>query len=119
MVSGIRGELTAVRVPGSDFFETMDWMRGKLPHAVDAYDPRLLAAPPPPPELSKAGAVLAPWSLGHRILFHAELPVVANNFGYGFNDSIRFFLSEARRRPWRSRAAAARAGCSRRTSCRA
>ncbi|HEV8118962.1 MAG TPA: STT3 domain-containing protein, partial [Thermoanaerobaculia bacterium] len=87
MVSGIREELTAIRVPGSDFFESMDWMRGKLPHAVDAYDPRLLDAAPPP-ELSKAAAVLAPWSVGHRILFQAEMPVVANNFGYGFNDSI-------------------------------
>lgn len=94
MIPGIREELTAVRVPGSDFFDTMDWMRGNLPHPVDAYDPRLLSASPPP-ELSKAAAVLAPWSLGHRVLFNAELPVVANNFGYGFNDSIRFFLSES------------------------
>src|SRR5262249_55355350 len=94
MIPGIREELTAVRVPGSDFFDTMDWMRGTLPPPVDAYDPRLLSASPPP-ELSKAAAVLAPWSLGHRVLFNAELPVVANNFGYGFNDSIRFFLSES------------------------
>ena len=91
---GIREELTAVRVPGSDFFETMDWMRDKLPHAVNAYDPRLLT-PSPPPELASAASVLAPWSLGHRILFDAELPVVGNNFGYGFADSIRFFIAES------------------------
>ncbi len=29
------------------------------------------------------------------ILYDAELPVVANNFGYGFLDSIRFFLAES------------------------
>ena len=39
--------------------------------------------------------VLAPWSLGHLILYEAELPVVANNFGYGFLDSIRFFLADS------------------------
>jgi len=38
--------------------------------------------------------VLAPWSLGHLILYNAEQPVVANNFGYGFLDSVRFFLEE-------------------------
>ncbi len=27
------------------------------------------------------------------VLYDAELPVVANNFGYGFLDSIRFFLA--------------------------
>ena len=37
--------------------------------------------------------MLAPWGLGHLILYDAELPVVANNFGYGFLDSIRFFLA--------------------------
>ena len=41
--------------------------------------------------------MLAPWSLGHLILYRAELPVVANNFGYGFLDSIRFFLAESER----------------------
>ncbi|HKF44398.1 MAG TPA: STT3 domain-containing protein [Thermoanaerobaculia bacterium] len=92
MAPGIREEVTAVRVPGSDFFDTMDWMRDKLPHAVDAYDPRLLS-PSPPPELSRAESVLAPWSLGHRVLYNAELPVIGNNFGYGFNDSIRFFIA--------------------------
>ena len=48
--------------------------------------------------------MLAPWSLGHLILYEAGLPVVANNFGYGFMDSIRFFLaeSEAERSRWRA-----------------
>ena len=94
MASGVRDELSAVRVPGSDLFDTLEWMRRRLPHAIDAYDARLLS-PEAPPELARAASVLAPWSLGHLILYDAELPVVANNFGYGFLDSIRFFLAES------------------------
>lgn len=97
MAPGLRQELGAVRVPGSDLFDTLDWMRRELPRPVDAYDPRLLESPPGPPELARAGSVLAPWSLGHLILYNAEEPVVANNFGYGFLDSVRFFLSENER----------------------
>jgi hypothetical protein len=69
-------------------------MGQRLPHAVSAYDPRLLSREPVP-ELARAASVLAPWSLGHLVLYEAELPVVANNFGYGFVDSIRFFLAES------------------------
>jgi len=94
MAPGIRDEVSAVRVPGSDLLETLEWMRVRLPHAVDAYDARLLSRDAPP-ELARAASVLAPWGLGHLILFDAELPVVANNFGYGFLDSIRFFLAES------------------------
>jgi dolichyl-diphosphooligosaccharide--protein glycosyltransferase len=86
-------EVRSVRVAGSDLFATLDWMRRELPHEVDAYDPRLLE-PAGPPELGRASSVMAPWSLGHMLLYDAELPVVANNFGYGFLDSIRFFLAE-------------------------
>jgi asparagine N-glycosylation enzyme membrane subunit Stt3 len=95
MAAGLRHEINAVRVPGSDLFETLDWMRRELPRSIDAYDPRLLESPPGPPAVSRASSVLAPWSLGHLILYNAEQPVVANNFGYGFLDSIRFFLSES------------------------
>lgn len=95
MGPGLAAELRAVYVPGSDLFVTLDRMRAELPHAVDAYDPGLLGPPPFPPALAQASSVLAPWSLGHFILYEAELPVVANNFGYGFLDSIRFFLSDS------------------------
>src|SRR5436309_4106849 len=40
MAPGIRDEVAAVRAPGSDLLETLDWMRARLPHAVDAYDAR-------------------------------------------------------------------------------
>lgn len=95
MAQGIREEVATVHVPGSDLFDTLDWMRARLPHSIDAYDERLLHPDAPPPELGRAASVLAPWSLGHLILYNAELPVVANNFGYGFLDSIRFFLAES------------------------
>ncbi len=95
MWRGLSDELRAVYVPGSDLFDTLDRMRDTLPRAVDPYDPRLLGPPPFAPALSSASSVLAPWSLGHLILYEAGLPVVANNFGYGFMDSIRFFLSES------------------------
>ena len=93
MQAGLRAELSSTNVPGSDLFDTLDWMKTSLPHTVDAYDPRLLGPPPFPEALSQASSVLAPWSLGHLLLYEAELPVVANNFGYGFLDSIRFFLA--------------------------
>ncbi|HYK41425.1 MAG TPA: STT3 domain-containing protein [Thermoanaerobaculia bacterium] len=92
MAPGLAQELSAVRVPGRDLFSTLEWMRRSLPHEIDAYDPGLLDSRTPP-ALSRARAVLGPWSLGHLILYDAELPVVANNFGYGFIDSIRFFLA--------------------------
>jgi asparagine N-glycosylation enzyme membrane subunit Stt3 len=95
MARGLSEELRAVHAPGSDLFDTLDRMRSELPHAIDAYDPHLLGPPPFPPELDAASAVMAPWSLGHLILYGAEQPVVANNFGYGFLDSIRFFLAES------------------------
>jgi dolichyl-diphosphooligosaccharide--protein glycosyltransferase len=93
MQKGLQDELASVHVPGSDLFATLEWMRKSLPHAVDAYDPRLLGPPPFPESLSRASSVMAPWSMGHLLLYEAELPVVANNFGYGFMDSIRFFLA--------------------------
>jgi len=94
--SGLTAELKAIHVPGSDLYATLDWMRREIPHPVDAYDARLLDADHSQmPGFDRAASVLAPWSLGHLILYDAELPVVANNFGYGFLDSIRFFLSES------------------------
>jgi asparagine N-glycosylation enzyme membrane subunit Stt3 len=94
MARGLREELAAVRAPGEDLLATLDWMRRALPRSVAPYDPRLLSGAPAP-GTAPAFSVLAPWSLGHMILYRAEQPVVANNFGYGFLDSIRFFLAES------------------------
>jgi hypothetical protein len=97
MTGGIAEELRTRYVPGSDFFDTLARLRAAttLAAPLDAYDPRLLGPPPFPAALENAQAVLAPWSAGHWILYEAERPVVANNFGYGFLDSIRFFLAES------------------------
>lgn len=95
MAPGLGKELRAVYAPGPDFFATLERMRTELPHEVGAYDPGLLGPPPFPAALSGASSVLAPWSLGHFLLYEAELPVVANNFGYGFLDSIRFYLADS------------------------
>jgi asparagine N-glycosylation enzyme membrane subunit Stt3 len=70
-------------------------MHDRIPHRVDPYDPRLLGPARDAAVAPDARAVLAPWSLGHLLLYEAELPVVANNFGYGFLDSIRFFLASS------------------------
>jgi asparagine N-glycosylation enzyme membrane subunit Stt3 len=87
-------QLSAVHPAGSDLYASLDWMRRELPHAVDPYDPSLLLPQSPPPALARAESVIAPWSLGHLVLYEAGLPIVANNFGYGFTDSLKFFLAE-------------------------
>jgi len=95
MAPGILEEVRAEQVAGSDLFATLGWMHRTLPRSIDPYDARLFGPPPYPAALARASGVLAPWALGHLILYEAELPVVANNFGYGFLDSIRFFLASS------------------------
>jgi asparagine N-glycosylation enzyme membrane subunit Stt3 len=95
MGAGIVEELESSHVAGSDLFATLAWMRRSIPHRIGPYDARLLGPRPGAAVPADASAVLAPWSLGHLLLYEAELPVVANNFGYGFLDSIRFFLASS------------------------
>jgi asparagine N-glycosylation enzyme membrane subunit Stt3 len=95
MAAGVVEEVRSVRVAGSDLFATLGWMRREIPRRLDPYDPRLLEPRPGEAVPPDTQAVLAPWSFGHLLLYEAELPVVANNFGYGFLDSIRFFLASS------------------------
>jgi len=95
MAPGLARELSTERVPGSELFAALEWMEKKLPRDVEPYDPRLLESPPAVPELSRASSVLAPWSLGHMILYVTGQPVVANNFGYGFTEGLKFFLADS------------------------
>src|SRR5438132_1418946 len=95
MAAGTIEEVRAEQGAGSDLLATLGWMHQTLPRAIDPYDARLFGPPPYPAGLARASSVLAPWALGHLILYEAELPVVANNFGYGFVDSIRFFLASS------------------------
>jgi hypothetical protein len=92
---GLRRQLATRYAPGDDLIATMEWARTNLPHAVSAYDARFLPPPAAVPELDQAEAMLSPWALGHFVTFYAELPAPADGFGYGFMDSIRFFLSES------------------------
>jgi hypothetical protein len=92
---GLRRQLATRYAPGDDLIATMEWARTNLPHAVSAYDARFLPPPAAVPELDRAEAMLSPWALGHFVTFYAELPAPADGFGYGFMDSIRFFLSES------------------------
>ena len=87
-------EFHTIHVPDPDLFATLDWMGRTIPRVVDPYDPRLLSPGRFPPELFQAESVFAPWSLGHQVLYETGLPVIGNNFGYGFADSLRFFLAE-------------------------
>ena len=87
-------EYHTIHVPDPDLFAALDWMARTISPVVDPYDPRLLSPGRFPPELARAESVFAPWSLGHQVLYEAGLPVIGNNFGYGFADSLRFFLAE-------------------------
>jgi asparagine N-glycosylation enzyme membrane subunit Stt3 len=95
MLPGVRQELSAVHVAGSELYAALDWIDRQLPRTVEPYDARLLESSPEVPELSRAVSLLGPWSLGHLVLYEAGQPVVANNFGYGFTDSLRFFLADS------------------------
>ncbi|HET7452305.1 MAG TPA: hypothetical protein VFL12_06155 [Thermoanaerobaculia bacterium] len=92
---GLRRQLATRYAPGDDLVRTMEWARANLPHAVSAYDARFLPPMRPVPELARAEGMLSPWALGHFVTWDAELPAPADAFGYGFLDSIRFFLSES------------------------
>ena len=93
LVPGLRRQLDTRYEAGDDLVRTLEAARSRLPHPVDLYDPRFLPPRRPVPELDAAGSFLSPWSLGHFVTYYAEMPVAADNFGYGFFDSIRFFLA--------------------------
>jgi dolichyl-phosphooligosaccharide-protein glycotransferase len=61
---------------------------------IDPYDPRFLEKDASIPELERAESVLAFWSQGHLATWYSGLPVVANNFGYGYVTSLEFYFSE-------------------------
>jgi len=92
---GLRRQIATRYAPGDDLVRTMEWARVHLPHPVSPDDPRFLPPTRPVPELARAEGMLSPWALGHFVTYYAELPAPADAFGYGFLDSIRFFLSES------------------------
>jgi hypothetical protein len=79
--------------PGSDLLATLGWIDTSTPRRIDPYDRRFLDLRAAVPELAEAESILAPWALGHFLTYFAQRPVAADNFGYGFFDSVRFFLA--------------------------
>lgn len=95
MLPGLRDEMRSRFAPGQDLLGTLDRLREIADPVLDPYDARFLAPGSSIPELPRAESVMLPWSLGHAVTYYSERPVVADNFGYGFFDSIRFFLAES------------------------
>jgi asparagine N-glycosylation enzyme membrane subunit Stt3 len=93
MLVWLPAEIGAVYRPGSDLLATLDWIKSSTPRRVDPYDSRFLGPSSPAVGLASAESIMAPWALGHFLTYFAERPVAADNFGYGFSDSVRFFLS--------------------------
>jgi asparagine N-glycosylation enzyme membrane subunit Stt3 len=85
---GWRDEIGSRPGFGSDLLTTLAEVSRRWSPS-NPYDPRLLSPGNPAPPWT----VLAPWSLGHLLTYYGEVPVVADNFGYGFRDSIDFFLA--------------------------
>jgi asparagine N-glycosylation enzyme membrane subunit Stt3 len=94
MLFQLRKELARPYELEPDYRETLATLRDLGAGQIDPFDPRFLEAGTPIPELERAQSVMAFWSQGHLVTYHSQLPVVANNFGYNFFDSVRFFLAE-------------------------
>ena len=68
-------------------------MRRSLPHEIGRLRPAAARRRRAAGSLARGGGPADRGRSDTSILYDAELPVVANNFGYGFLDSIRFFLA--------------------------
>lgn len=94
MILRLPREIATGFAPSDDLREALGRLRALMPAPVDAYDGRFLEAGTPIPELQTASSVMTFWSQGHFVTYFAERPVVADNFGYDFEESVRFFLTE-------------------------
>lgn len=94
MFSGLRGELLANYGPSRDLLGLLETLRALNPRPIDPYDRRFLDPAANRWPLRSAVSIMDSWSLGHYITYYAEWPVVADNFGYGFEESVRFFYAE-------------------------
>lgn len=77
------GELAAMKV-----------LSRVVPEKISPYDPRDIENALIPGAGAGDAGVMAFWSQGHAIEFLAGRPTVANNFGYGYFDSLRFFFAQ-------------------------
>ena len=93
MLLWLPSECRAPYRPGTDLIETLRWIDTATPRSIDPYDRRFVDPSVPVPELATSESIMAPWALGHFLTYYGERPVAADNFGYGFFDSVTFFLS--------------------------
>ncbi|HEY9842912.1 MAG TPA: hypothetical protein V6D23_20770, partial [Candidatus Obscuribacterales bacterium] len=76
--------LRAYPTVAAPLLETAHWIRERTPLAGDPLHPHRL------PEYS----LLAPWDMGHMLLYEAERPVVSENFGLNSEVPTRFALAQ-------------------------
>jgi len=93
MFPGLSRVLRSGYAPPAAQLEVMARLSAAARAPLDPYDPRIVM-PGPGPSLAGVPGVLGFWSQGHAIEFLAGLPAVADNFGYGYFDSLRFFFAE-------------------------
>lgn len=94
MLLGYTKELRGGYEAGKERLEAVSILKKITPQEIDPYDPRFLEPEASLPELKTAGSVLSFWSQGHLVTYYGERPVVANNFGYGFMDSLHFYFAD-------------------------
>lgn len=94
MLLQLRQEMARPYAIEPDYRETLAVLKELGGVQVDPFDPRFLEPGASIPELESARSVMAFWSQGHLVTYHSEQPVVANNFGSNFFESIRFLLAE-------------------------
>ncbi|MBI2870485.1 MAG: hypothetical protein HYY14_02115 [Candidatus Omnitrophica bacterium] len=80
----LRFSMRASFVPNEDLKETYLWLKEHTPSPGDYNRP---GEPP-------AWAVLAPWEVGHHLMYYSQRPVVADNFLWNAPKSIRFYLAQ-------------------------
>jgi asparagine N-glycosylation enzyme membrane subunit Stt3 len=95
MILGFPAEIRSGYEPPAELLATFRKLSTLMPQVIDPFDPRMLDPAGLAPELARAESVMAFWSEGHLVTWFSGRPVVANNFGYGYFDSLRFFLAES------------------------
>jgi asparagine N-glycosylation enzyme membrane subunit Stt3 len=93
MFPGLSRVLRSGYEPPPEQLEAMASLAAIARSPLDPYDPRI-ASPGAAPSVAGVPGVLGFWSQGHAIEFLAGLPAVADNFGYGYFDCLRFFFAE-------------------------
>ncbi len=98
MAAGLRAEAAASYGPGTGLLRLLERLKAMNPRPIDPYDRRFLDSAVDRDLWRHAPSVMDSWSLGHYVTYYAEWPVVADNFGYGFEESVHFFYASSETR---------------------